>query len=983
MVTVCESLANNIQQGAFTHTLQRETIELLDLIPQILSTDTHPARLQSLLYVAPRPFAVLSSFLRLRLAITPELRLFALKTLSQVINVCTSPDAITHLAPRLKELLAEAMAVEQAVALACSSEVNTTEAVAAVEMLFVLAMKLPSIRTALKANGLTRCLFVMFQTDSTDLRCYLAGIARLYADQHADVFTGADLQFCRNCLNLLCHETSKQCLVLILETLTIAIRQFHSLYWSYCQVEPNAELLIHVMENFSFRRVDHELQSGSDALLKAAIHVEGVSSAVSEGQQPLLQLFASKAHWERTFAPSEDGLLALPRLTLLRVAVFASHHTDLIRSMEHAFATVVPSLCAGISPENNQREIIIECALIFAAMCAKCPSVRALVRGMVDGYAPWARHLFGTVRHALEHYVIPAAMLKGVLLFDVHQTLLNDGAQAQTVDYFSPERLATALLAEQNRREGTEVPALDQQVLDYYYDRGCPSNVLQLCQQLIHAILISATSIALIEGEQGAQQAVLSGHLTPERRTTRGASPPVHATTPRQGKASLDDSGYLPAAHSPAPRSARGVSPAKAVSNLRTKQTVPFRPSSPGTKYGFTPQRFTGLTPQGSGSTPHRLRRVQTTADGISIVVGPKHKASDPDEYLMMAITMHLPITYGIHYNRTQKASVRRIEGPAGAFVQPIHRNTSQTWTAEDVQNGELYVLFLPYSKISAERINQEIRVVESHVAFSKKTLLVTPQNQKGRRWFLHDMLNYILPKTELLLRDFLELVENYGADDVVYQLGVIRLVDEAAKERQGAFAVAAAQADIAMPEEILRISSGRFKDVLHSGNITYAISRLRDHYKGIQSGAGAGGAGDYGLGLSSGLPSQLVDIDREIHKLERRAAEDVWGTEAQDPRDDDVESDYSESNMNVADVPSASHYLVSGKPAGSEAGSKANTAYASTTTGYRSGPTDEDDLKELPAHMRAKVNDLNAAPFGAPSLADFDSLYAAVENKK
>ena len=970
MITVCESLAENLTQGAFTQSMQRDTIELLDLIPQILATDSHPARLQSLLFVTPRPLAVLSAFLRLRLAITPELRLFALKTLSQVLNLCTGAEALGHLAPRLKEALLEAMVLEQAVNLTLA-DVTPAEATAAAEMIFVLVMKLPAMKAELRAVGIERLVDHLWTSDNVELRSYLCAILRTYADKEADIFTASKLNFVANCVDFLVFNESKQCVILMMETLTAALNKFPSLYMAYLQQDMDATKLAQGLEIHLYQNEDSEVIVAAEALVMTVLRLEGDSTGVSEGRQPLLSYFARGEMWQKTFAVNDDGMLNEQRLRLQRYALCNSHTSELIAECEKSFYSIVPSLCAALSPDKSPREIILEAAIVFGTMCAKSPNAREMIHGMVDGYGPWARHLFGTVRHAIERYVSPSGILRNVMLWDYHQTLLNDGAQAQNIDFFNEHRIAAALLSEQTRRKGSEVRPIDQTVLDYYSDHRVPTHVVDLSARLMHALLIAASARALTDADIVSDSPDRSAHLNPAAHMT-----------PRRGQGAtytLEDESTLYSgspAHSSSKHPRRVSTPSHSNRSSTPVKRAPFRPSSPGTNYGFQPKRFTQVT-QASG--------MKQSADVSAVYQSPARKAShakkDPDEYLMMAITMHLPITYGVHYNRHTKAAIRHIDGPTGAFVQQVHRNTTHTWSAEDVHNGELYVLFLPYHKITQQKVEDEIRTVERHLSQCRKLLLVTPQTQKGRRWFLHDMLNYILPKTELLLRDFLELVENFGADDIVYQLGVIRLVDEAAREREGTFAVAAAAADVAMPDEILRISGGRFKDVLHSGNIAYAVSRLRQHYEGTKQTANREGSGGASLSFNQSTPSQLVDIDREIQKLERRAAEDVWG-QSNEVRDDDVESDYSDSALQQAsEVTHPSHYLDddeetlgSHKPPQNSA--TPSKAYRSPSAGGR------DEAESLPPHMRSRLNEeAGSTAFPPPpTMSDFDSLYAAVE---
>ena len=252
------------------------------------------------------------------------------------------------------------------------------------------------------------------------------------------------------------------------------------------------------------------------------------------------------------------------------------------------------------------------------------------------------------------------------------------------------------------------------------------------------------------------------------------------------------------------------------------------------------------------------------------------------EEYLSIAIMMHLPITYGPHYERAQRAAVRHIKAPSGQrYVQPVLRATGHSWSARDVFVGEVYVLFLPFHRLSAARLAEEATAVQRHMHDARRMLVTTPTTQRSRRWFLSDMLNYVLPRTELLLGALKGFVERYSVADVVHQLTVVRLADEGHLRGEPVFEAAVEGADAAMPREVLRLSSGRFKDVIHSGNLVFVIAQLRDLYAkkeraaamGGDSGAGVDGEPFFAaaaVGGSAAPPTRLREIEREIENIRR-----------------------------------------------------------------------------------------------------------------
>ena len=648
------------------------------------------------------------------------------------------------------------------------------------------------------------------------------------------------------------------------------------------------------------------------------------------------------------------------------------------------------------------------------------------MRAKIAGYEAWGNNLAGTIssllstaskQQQLEHYV----------LVDVYHCILNDGEQAVRVDCFDPIRIAAALLHEQDRRlhqDVTEPFPLDIATIEFYLqrpDKRFTPQIAELTSQLTLAVLTKAVLLSLSDEPgsapgpagtpvhhhaQGSPVPQLQSSTppplrlnaslnTPSRALSPGASSALRRQTPRgaSNANTSSSSAQRPGADLGQPyvrwleenkqqnRNAKRT-PTIADAFTPPPQKSPFRPAARSRGAGLASSP--AAAPSGS-STPRSGAAAKRAVDPYdpslashhnkSIVEALKDSPIVADEYLSMAIMMHLPIKFGAHYNRGARAAIRKVASPHGLFVQPIHRNIQQSWTAQDVHVGELHVLFLPFHKISAERVEQEIGSVERHLQEISRLLVTTPSSQRTRRWFLHDMVNYILPKTELVLRDFLELVHRFGAEDVVYQMGIVRLIDEGKQGKDDMFQSAVDQADLAMPREILRFSGGAFRDVLHSGNIVYAVQQLRRHYYDENGGVreplpddGTGMDHD-GQPVAGGTYSTLIDIDREIQKLERRHQQDNYhdDLEEQAAMDDDVESEYG---ADPDDAP----------PSGSKP-----TGLHNYTGGGGGGEA------SLPAHLRHKLQQLTADDDDEEytrsmanevdrkkQLTDLDRLYAA-----
>jgi hypothetical protein len=984
MATLCANLndaAIQLSGHAVKSSVEQEAIELLELMPQILEADVHPGRVGALLFqVEPPPLAAAARFTHSQMALSAKLRAFAVRTLTQVMAVALSPSCSDYLAPRIREVSAELHLVPLLLSLVAKGAAET-DAEAAAELLFVLAMQLPTIRAAMVVDhGAVRVLLSRLAgTDADQLRSYLCATVRVLCQSHASAFIEADAAFFPIVIALLRDGVPSQATVLLLESITEVTSQHPSAYVALVLHDP---ALLDDLTDAVTALVDapdesDERSAALGELIRTTLAIEGSSEApaLREGHG-MRAAFCHVTAWQRAMAaaasPPQDtlGLLGIQRW-LVATAVTRQHVLDLARPFMDSF----PTLCVLLNPEKSSRECMTEVALLVSLCCAKIIAVRREVARMVRGYDGWAENIVGTIRACLRQEPAafadrdphgPPSILLGLFIVDEHQCLLNDPALLTRVESLDAAGVARALFAEQERRahaaslqKGPASPLqLGKVRADLYQPtgHGLHSRAVEAAAALCFGVLERAAALAFTptqvheaDGSQRGDPAAIAqnlshmaqrqlvpepaafdddtftasgGYNTPRRRTMGDATP----SRARTGTAVTPGRATTPSrARTPTQVAKERVHRAMKMFGGLPDKRPPFRPSSAAHAPRVMPlaveaTSVAGMTRPQVGSVAG-LGVVTTAPAHVDAAAGQAPlllealtvRGGRNDEYISMAIMMHLPITYGVHYNRGSKAAVRKIAGPGGMYVQPVHRNTTHTWTALDVREGDIYVLFVPFHKLTADRVTAEIQAVERYLLAAKKALVTTPQQQRSRRWFLHDMLNYVLPKTELLLRELLSLLKQFGADNVVYQLGVIRLLDEGRREKQDVLVTALEESDAAMPTELLRLSSGRLKDILHSGNLAYACRRLREHFFPNAEDADGDGSGLHHLspigdhsavvttaspayhhhGPGMAVPSQLLAIDREIERLERQAHDDRWGAQADAEAADDVEPAY------------------------------------------------------------------------------------------
>jgi len=230
---------------------------------------------------------------------------------------------------------------------------------------------------------------------------------------------------------------------------------------------------------------------------------------------------------------------------------------------------------------------------------------------------------------------------------------------------------------------------------------------------------------------------------------------------------------------------------------------------------------------------------------------------------------------------------------------------TLQSWQLKDLRDGDLFAFYIPSHKISEERITAELVRLQRHVTKMKKGFLTTPHTRKGLRWFFYDMQHYVLPKCESLLAELREIVNVHGAANIAFYLNVIRLTEDGKREKAQALgAQPGGEPPLSSPppstggggpspfereailrDEVLTLSNGKYRDVIHSGNIVYVLQKLRDYFR------------ENFVRGEVQVPDHLREIEEEIRALEDKAARDVPGNEQQAEEEDDVESEYDSSD--------------------------------------------------------------------------------------
>ncbi|CUG93642.1 Hypothetical protein, putative [Bodo saltans] len=97
-----------------------------------------------------------------------------------------------------------------------------------------------------------------------------------------------------------------------------------------------------------------------------------------------------------------------------------------------------------------------------------------------------------------------------------------------------------------------------------------------------------------------------------------------------------------------------------------------------------------------------------------------------------------------------------------------------RAWTSSVVEEGDLFFFYIPLSALSVNVVEAVIGKARKHQTVAKKNFLITPQNQKERRWFLLDMHTAIMPKLIVLLQSLKKLIAVHTEESVRNALQVL-----------------------------------------------------------------------------------------------------------------------------------------------------------------------------------------------------------------
>eukprot|EP01062_Namystynia_karyoxenos_P083671 TRINITY_DN9664_c0_g1_i1.p1 TRINITY_DN9664_c0_g1~~TRINITY_DN9664_c0_g1_i1.p1 ORF type:complete len:1205 (+),score=388.94 TRINITY_DN9664_c0_g1_i1:219-3617(+) len=999
-----------------------EAAEYFDLIISLLAADTNTLRVSALVFDAePCCVDVLVNVLKYptpahQAGHQPyaNCRVLCIQTLTKVLSLCTGagtqqdplalappdpaavpaslpgrclerleaagfvPFALAHLAPGAPRGGARAAPLAD----------NEAERIALAECLFVLVMRIDGACAAVARDGGVRALAdTLFADPSVMVRNYTSAVLRVLAERAPGHF--AEVPVMERALGQIKVEHSKYVVILLFEILALLFEAFPEQYYVQCHDDPRARgELFRVIRTFLAGNANQDVLGAVGRLSDTVCLLEGRSAGQRTG---FLSALLSQDGWKPLLAREAGaeqaaGLRVLKVRALRRAAQCCTSRAS-CEELHNAFTHFFPSLSllfnAGLQGEGSgpppaedpaaAQDFRTEIALCFATILAKNPRSRDYVRDTIRAYPVWTGQLRQRLLAALD---APAAVLNGVFIIDVNVRWVNDIRAYPHADYRDRgalAALAAELFAEQEQVYAQPQPPhppafrLEEEEFHTVGPSGLPAREQKAL--LTHALLAHALHATLTPPPAGPSQisAAPPSEVPPfspplafpsphKSAPEEGGAPPlaagVAATNPDADAAGIAMMASLgraqPSARGPRSASASRSRPRSARANSRAfspDKRPPWNSGGNAGKKGLFSAPSLGA--KRSNFTPSKEPRSPGRTLGHS-----------DQDYVDMAILMHLPITFGACYNKRNKPLLRCYNaGGARPYVQQLQKSTTlQSWEVKDLRQGDLFAFFIPFHKLSEDRVTHEIARLHRHMTKMRKGHLTTPHSQKGLRWFFYDMQHYILPKMETLLADLRDLVAVHGSQNLIFYLNIIRLMEQGKEQKarndaamlssggsvptpprgpgdgllqrddsgaqQPESPAAAFEREDLLQAEVLTLSRGKYRDTVHCGNIIFVLDRLKAYFQ------------EHFSRGEVQVSDHLRDIETEIRRLEEKAARDVPGNERQAEEEDDVESEYDSSDTEDAVVPgtSAQHQARHGPPELDHPGGVADAEFSTET---------------------------------------------------
>eukprot|EP01065_Artemidia_motanka_P003270 TRINITY_DN11568_c0_g1_i1.p1 TRINITY_DN11568_c0_g1~~TRINITY_DN11568_c0_g1_i1.p1 ORF type:complete len:1008 (+),score=308.35 TRINITY_DN11568_c0_g1_i1:67-3090(+) len=712
--------------------------DLFRLALSVLRSDTSPGRMMDLVFDSARReeesmAAVLLRYITAPLAVAPgarspadaqkqftELRVAALRSLLDLVSICVCEDGkadeeAASLSRRCVGVVARSGGCNALCGIASAQHAHVPEEVRvpAAECVFTLSARSADARSAIAADrvagSVARLERALLADPSPAVQNSLAACLReLATDQQRSV---AEAGLPRDLPRLLGSSISDDAVALVLETQAELLPAFQP---PVDELVPRlVELLARVTDGGVLRAASRLVDVWTRAEHGAPAGRFAGSFVVAGGCSALLGAAMRQ--------PAPDSSVAMAARALRHVVELAPPAAaaggSLLLKAPDQFRAILLRLVEGSLPDPADLHGTILCVelSIVAALIAS-QSVqwrRALHSELVRMGEGAERRLVAQMQQASAEY------FAGIRVVDATGWRMDRVRCVEWDSHWRPSRdWLSDLLALQESRQASLAPPPAQPDED---------GLVTAEQQQGMTFFVLAFSVL----ECGRAQVRETVH-----ESTATASPKVAAWLQSQ--------------------SVRPDDAAAAASRSSSASARNRRPRDRSVCDGSVRQRHRSATPTSRRSGPLR---------SLPPNVAPPATHHPDDAALALACS------YARHFSAN--APQPRRPTPRHAAVSPAPNPwrpvepqvlTLRTWSVADLKKGDLFTFAVPHDAISVAAIEAALFLAKRHLKAIGESWQTTPQRAKGRRWFLFDMQQHIMPRIQDDLLELARLCARHGA---------------------------------------------------------------------------------------------------------------------------------------------------------------------------------------------------------------------------
>ncbi|KAL9641546.1 hypothetical protein ABK040_013467 [Willaertia magna] len=103
----------------------------------------------------------------------------------------------------------------------------------------------------------------------------------------------------------------------------------------------------------------------------------------------------------------------------------------------------------------------------------------------------------------------------------------------------------------------------------------------------------------------------------------------------------------------------------------------------------------------------------------------------------------------------------------------PTPQKLCKTWNEDDVKITDVFLFSIPFEEVEEQRMNIILQKLKKHIKYITKEYVITPMghNGRGRKVFLQDLKNNILPKTLITVEELKNMADKHGYPKLKYVL--------------------------------------------------------------------------------------------------------------------------------------------------------------------------------------------------------------------